>query len=131
MNNYVAIALLDKNKVLMQLRDNKSNIYEPNKWNLPGGKCKIGESLDQAIRREFKEETGYVLKNPKKINTLFMSYEKGDYNWHIFTEEFDDKQEIRCYEGQKMEFLTLEELRKMDLARKNLEVLEFVFSSRF
>lgn len=39
-------------------------------WCLPGGAIELGESLDQALKREVKEETGLDIKNPKLINVV-------------------------------------------------------------
>ena len=80
----------------------------------------------KAIKREFKEETGYVLNNPKLIRTLHMPYEKGDFDWHIFSEEFDGRQTINCFEGQEMKFLNIQELEEAEVARKNLDVIKSV-----
>lgn len=130
MTNYIAVALLNGNKVLMQLRDNNPGIYEPNKWSLPGGKCEPGEKPEDAAKREFKEETGYELSAPKVVQSYIMPYEKGDYNWYILVEEYDGNQKVNCYEGQKMEFMTLDEFRSVSVARKNLGVLEEIFNRR-
>jgi|SRR3989344_113058 len=128
MDNYVAVTLWKGDRVLMQLRDNDPDIYEPNKWNLIGGKCQKGEGLLEAATREFKEETGYILNNPKLVRTLHMPYDKGDYDWHIFFEKFDGKQTISCFEGQEMKFFSIRELEGKEIARKNLEVVKFAKS---
>lgn len=121
--------LVQGNRVLMQLRDNIPNIYEPGKWSFPSGKIEKGEKAFDAIKREFKEETGYILSQPKLILDHRMVYEKGNFDWHVFVEEYDGKQKIECFEGQRMEFFNLGELRKKDLARKNLEVIESHFNN--
>lgn len=124
LNQYVAVVLINNSKVLMQLRDNNPNIYEPNRWSLPGGKVEASETLKEAALCEFKKETGYLLNNPELVETIHMPYEKGDYDWYIFTENYDNHQKINCLEGQRMEFLSIPELRTLDVARKNLEVLK-------
>ncbi len=48
------------------------NISFPNAWVFPGGHVELGESLEQAVARELKEETGISIQ----INTLpFLLFE--------------------------------------------------------
>jgi ADP-ribose pyrophosphatase YjhB (NUDIX family) len=51
--------ILDDNRILLVERGR-----EPLKgyWSLPGGILEVGETLDQAIRREVLEETGLVIE---------------------------------------------------------------------
>ncbi len=58
----VAIAILyQKDKFLMQLRDNIPNISYPGQWGLFGGHMEAGETPDIAVKREVLEEIGYSL----------------------------------------------------------------------
>ena len=43
----------DRGRILLQKR---SDFHV---WGLPGGSIEVGETLEQAVRREVKEETGY------------------------------------------------------------------------
>ena len=51
----------EKSKVLVLKRSLKSK-SSPGVWNLPGGKVKEGENLNQAVIREAKEETNLEVK---------------------------------------------------------------------
>ncbi|MBW4479572.1 MAG: NUDIX hydrolase [Tolypothrix brevis GSE-NOS-MK-07-07A] len=58
----VAIAILyQKDKFLMQLRDNIPNISYPGQWALFGGHIEAGETPNIAVKREVLEEIGYNL----------------------------------------------------------------------
>lgn len=47
----------ENNEILLLKRHSKSRT-NPDKWELPGGKVDPGEFFDEALVREFKEETG-------------------------------------------------------------------------
>ena len=49
--------LYDDGKILM-VRKSPDDPFNPLKWEIPGGRLKIGESLDEHLRREVKEEVG-------------------------------------------------------------------------
>ncbi len=65
---YVAACLLfDRdNKLLIYLRDDKPEISFPNHWDLFGGILEDGETPEQALVREVKEEIGIDLPDFKK-----------------------------------------------------------------
>ncbi len=56
-----------KNKYLLQLRDNKKNIYFPNFWGLFGGRVDTNETFSKALKREIKEEINLIVNINKKI----------------------------------------------------------------
>ncbi len=52
----------DKGELLLYLRDNKPGIPFPEHWDLIGGHVEDGETPEQALMRETKEELGIDLK---------------------------------------------------------------------
>ena len=71
-----------RNEVLLQF---KSRGFGQGKWNGPGGKAEKGESLEQAVAREVKEETGLAVKDLKKMAELeFIFKEKADWNQLVY-----------------------------------------------
>lgn len=51
----VAAVIIDGTKVLLARRRNPPNAGA---WSVPGGKQELGETVEEALRREVKEETG-------------------------------------------------------------------------
>lgn len=113
----VALALVNKDRVLLQLRDNKPTIISPNVWCIPSGSLEGQETIVDAVTREFLEETGYRLHSPQWYAFHSEWLENMWIKRYFFVEQYDEKQQIHCYEGQKMEFLSLPELEQISLYR--------------
>ena len=107
-----AIILVKDGKALLMLRDNNPNISYPNHWGFAGGgKVDKGETFLQAAQRELKEETGYISKSPKPLMTSTYILPDGrNVRTKRFFELYDGIQKLNCYEGQKIEFLSTEEI---------------------
>ena len=64
MKQIAQILLFDRNhRLIIYLRDDKPEIPFPNHWDLIGGHVEEGETPEQALVRETKEEIGVELKH--------------------------------------------------------------------
>jgi 8-oxo-dGTP diphosphatase len=64
MKRIAQVLLFDRDrKLLIYLRDDKPDIPFPNCWDFFGGHVEDGETPEQALVREVKEELGVVLRN--------------------------------------------------------------------
>lgn len=126
MNEGAGIILINSNnEVLLLLRDNNKEIPFPNQWDIPGGKVETGESPEQAVRREMKEEMG--LENLDKFNH-FKTYKTNDLTDHIFWKRIDlNVNEINLTEGQQIKYFSLEDIKNLKLAFNYNLVLEEFF----
>lgn len=65
----VAIAILYRGgQFLLQLRDNISTIVHPGTWALFGGHLESGETPEEAVKREIKEEINYIIPSLQKFS---------------------------------------------------------------
>ena len=70
MRQIAQVLLFDRNgRLLIYLRDNKSDIPFPDHWDFFGGHLESEETPDQALVREVEEELGVTLKEWKLFRT--------------------------------------------------------------
>ena len=112
MKQIAQVLLFDCNhRLLIYLRDDKPEIPFPNHWDFFGGHVEAGESPEQALVREIKEELGIELKQWQFVRR----YEcmEGDVYPNvkfIYRASIDQAaEELVLYEGQKLKGITIEE----------------------
>ncbi|MFH1456302.1 MAG: 8-oxo-dGTP diphosphatase [archaeon] len=73
-----------ENKTLMLHRIKKENDMHKGKWNGLGGKIKPGETPEECVIREVREESGLIIKNP--LLKGFLTFPEFDDNeeWRVF-----------------------------------------------
>ena len=111
-------------EVLLQLRDNNPKIISPNQWGPLGGHCNYGETPYQCAIREFYEESGYICNKINWYKNFIMQCKKNEK--HVtcfFWTNYDNFQKINCYEGQKIIFLSINELTKYNISKKNISII--------
>ncbi|MDD4901470.1 MAG: 8-oxo-dGTP diphosphatase [Patescibacteria group bacterium] len=101
--------LNDKDEVLLQF---KRKGFGQGKWNGPGGKVEQGETVEQSVVREVKEETGLQVKNLRKraeLEFVFDGREEWNQVVHVFvTNNF--KGEIRASDEGELKWFNVKEL---------------------
>jgi 8-oxo-dGTP diphosphatase len=77
----VGAIILNGDQILLEKRKNSPG---KGKWSVPGGLVDLGETAEQAIIREVKEETGLEVYNPRLVDVVsYISLnEKGSVVYH-------------------------------------------------
>ena len=109
-----AAIILDEKKRIMLVKRK----YDPKKdyWDFPGGFIEFGESVEDSLRRELREELGIEIKNMKYIASYADRYIFDGLNYHtlgcVFVAEIaggamkpnDDIDEIKFFEPKEIPF---------------------------
>lgn len=124
MRTVVKIVLInDRNEILLNLRD-VDHPENPNVWALPGGGVDPGESEEEALVREVKEEINYNLKEYKKLKEIFLDAGKRVFYFGKIDVEIS---ELKVGEGQEIKFFTYEETKKLKINKLHQDILKEIF----
>jgi 8-oxo-dGTP diphosphatase len=108
----------DKSEILLYLRDSKPGIPFPNHWDLIGGHVEDGETPEEALVREVKEELNIDLND----YSFYKKYEclQGDAYENtkfIYTGKINlPIEEITLIEGERPQFFSREEIPDVKFA---------------
>jgi len=69
---------------LMIHRVNRDNDIHASKWNGLGGKLESGETPEECVVREVREESGLLIKNPRLKGILTFPGFDGENDWYVF-----------------------------------------------
>ena len=71
----VGAIILDEDRILLEKRKNSPG---KGKWSVPGGLVDLGETVEEAIIREVKEETGLEVYDPRLVDVVsYVSLDEG------------------------------------------------------
>ncbi len=84
MRNSTICYIKKNNKTLMLHRIKKENDIHQGKWIGLGGKMEEGETPEECIVREVKEESGLRIKKPRLRGILTFPKFKDNEDWYVF-----------------------------------------------
>ncbi len=100
MKNTVLCYLEKGGAYLMLCRNRKQNDENAGKWIGVGGRLEEGESPEDALLREVREETGYLLTDYRARGLVtFVSDRFETEQMHLFTADGFEGDPIECDEG--------------------------------
>ena len=78
----VGAIIIHDGKILLEKRGNDPG---KGKWSIPGGKVELGESVEQTVIREVKEETGLEVEKPEHVDIVdnVVLDDKGRIEYHF------------------------------------------------
>ena len=117
-----AVIFLD-NKVLCVQRPVEASEYISLKWEFPGGKVEVGESREEALVREIREELSVDIEVSEFLMTVEHTYPDFHMTMHVFKCVLD-RGEISLNEHVALKWLPVHELDQLDWAAADVPVVK-------
>lgn len=119
---HVAVGVIVSNGEFF-LTKRLEHVHQGGKWEFPGGKVEVGESVAQALHRELQEEIAIDVLSCTPL--LEISHDYGDKEVKLDVYLVDNFQgEPTAQEGQQQNWFSLSELSSVDFPEANIAIVE-------
>ncbi len=115
------VVIVDGDKVLL-VQQRKESAH--GLWSYPGGRVEDGETLEQAVVREVKEELGTDLLHPKFTKTYSITTPRGALDINTFTGELSGNISLKDDELVAYRWCTVDELENMKASLRGSCVID-------
>lgn len=98
-------------------------------WEFPGGKVEQGESPEQAVIREIKEELGADIQVTGFLTTVEHDYPTFHLSMDCFWAELKEGSSVELLEHEAAKWLSLDSLDEVDWLPADIKVVEAIKDS--
>jgi 8-oxo-dGTP diphosphatase len=116
----VGAVIIYDGKILLEKRKNEPG---KGKWSIPGGLVELGESVEQTVIREVKEETGLEVEKPEHVDIVdnVIRDENGEIKYHFVILDYFVKLKSgvlkAASDAEELGWVSLDEVEKYDLTK--------------
>ena len=114
--------LIKDGKLLLGFRSNITSFY-PNTWDVFGGHCESGETVEQTLVREFVEELGVTPLRYQKLGSFDEpnpeKYGKGHHHFYA-VHSWKGEPANLGNEHQVIQWFTFEDFARLDFLLRNI-----------
>ena len=119
----VAVIINEDDQIFISRRSAEQ--HQGNKWEFPGGKVKQNEDVEDALRREIKEELGIDIQSQTHLLDITHEYESKTVKLEVF-EIREWLGEPSGLEGQPTRWIKRDELNDVEFPKANKAIVELL-----
>ena len=95
-------------------------------WEFPGGKVETGETLEEALRRELREETGLAIEEPGLFFEKTFTYPERSVHLHFYTCRAPGGQQARAKAAEECRWIAAADLDNYAFPEANQELIQLL-----
>ena len=119
----VCAVIIKDNLVFCTKRDGKGECA--NKWEFPGGKIESGETKEEALLREIKEELNSDIKIKKFLTTINHEYNTFNLTMHVYICELINDNPVLMVHTESI-WCEKKKLKALDFAEADYKFLDLI-----
>lgn len=95
-------------------------------WEFPGGKQEIGETIQQCIRREIKEELCVECEVKEFLLDVTKNYAHGEFKLMVYKAKITDIENLKAMVHQGLRWVKKDELANFEFPPADVEIIEYL-----
>ena len=119
-----AIIVNDHNEILIGQRPEGKALA--GLWEFPGGKQEEGETVEQCIVREIKEELNVCCEVKEFLMEVSKKYEHGDFKLSVYKAKIIDEGNLKALVHQDLKWVSSKDMGNYEFPPADVEIIEFL-----
>jgi 8-oxo-dGTP diphosphatase len=128
---HVVAAVIERSDRRLLIGQRRRDDTSPLKWEFPGGKVRTGETFEQALSRELREELGVTLTKSAEITSVRHQYANTpeELEIHFFAAEYAES-DISPHVFEQIAWVLPRELSNYDFLMANRDLIAQLATGR-